>query len=109
MSINFQALHRKDGFRDFLLERNPNERFVNTYFVYLNSSIVKRTISKICGKDDIFCVSSMEPLSQVYESVKQEPQNKRHHNVYSGAISAYIKYLQGKPLRPIAKVRQNNV
>ena len=106
MAINYQALHRRDGFRDFLLERNPNKRFVNTYFVYLNSPLVRRAISRVCGKEDIFCVSNIDHLSLIYDVIKQEPQNRRNHNVYSGAVSAYMKFLQGKPLRPIAKVKQ---
>ena len=63
----------------------------------------------ICGKDDIFSVESIDSLVHIYNLTKEDPANKRHHNVYSGAISAYIKYREGKSLRPKVEIKTSEM
>lgn len=90
-------------YRAYLLGRNPSEKFIRTYFVYLGGSIVKKYLTALCGTDDIFAISDVNKLSIAYEQIKVDENNVRLHNVYSGAVGSYIKFLQGKPLRVIAK------
>ena len=41
----------------------------------------------------------MGDLLTIYDKVKADSNNVRLHNVYSGVISAYIKFLNGQELR----------
>lgn len=54
---------------------------------------------EIAGTQDIFQITDKEELFNVYDAVKLDDDNLRLHNVYSGAVSAYIKYIEGRPLR----------
>lgn len=56
--------------------------------------------------DDIFKITEMDELLDIYDAVKIDDNNIRLHNVYSGAVSAYIKYLEGRPLRIKAKKKE---
>ena len=100
--------NRRNKFRCYLLERNPNTKFVQSYFLYLNSAIVKDAVRRFCSHDDIFKTGNIRIVEAIYEEVKKNDTNKRLHNVYSGAISAYLKFLQGKSLRPPVK-RQRTI
>lgn len=92
---------KKSMFKDFLLSRNPSEKFVRTYFVYLNSSIVKAECLAVSKTADVFAVQDRDALEKIYSSVKTKDKNIANHNVYSGAISAYLKFLDGRTLRPM--------
>lgn len=66
---------------------------------YLKSSLVKNKIKSISGCDSIYDVDSLAHLNSIYQSVKLDKANIRLHNIYSGVVSAYIKYVTGNELR----------
>lgn len=94
-----QLSNKADEFRGFLLKRNPSISFAEKYINYLNSGIVKNHTNEIAKVNDIFSVNSISDLNKIYCEVKTDPNNIRLHNVYSGVISAYIKFLTGRDLR----------
>lgn len=97
--INLTAEKKKALFREFLLARNPSEKFARTYFTYLHSTVVRKACAENTSTDDIFSVKSIDDIENIYDEVKLDDKNIANHNVYSGAVSAYKKFLIGKPLR----------
>lgn len=106
-TINKPPKEKETAFSNYLLERNPSQKFVRTYGIYLRSRVVVKYVQEYAHKDDIFKVVDMEELLDIYDAVKLDDNNIRLHNVYSGAVSAYIKYLEGKPLRLKAKKKES--
>ena len=66
---------------------------------YLTSSLVRNTTKNISGYDSIYKVESLTQLNKIYQLVKADEANVRLHNIYSGVVSAYIKYITGNELR----------
>jgi len=97
--INLEPQAKNRGFKEFLLKRNPSKSFADKYVTYLKSSLVRNMTRQVIGNDDIFNVSSLKELNEIYHLVKGEDANIRLHNVYSGVVSAYIKYITGNELR----------
>lgn len=97
--INLEPLAKNRGFKEFLLRRNPSKSFADKYVTYLKSSLVRNVTKQVTGKDDIYNVSSIKELNEIYHLVKGDDANIRLHNVYSGVVSAYIKYINGNELR----------
>jgi hypothetical protein len=97
--IRLTAEKKKKLFREFLLARNPSEKFARTYFIYLHSTVVRRACAENTSTDDIFSVENIDIIENIYDKVKLDDKNIANHNVYSGAVSAYRKFLMGKPLR----------
>lgn len=97
--INLEPQAKNRGFKEFLLKRNPSKSFADKYVTYLKSSLVRNMTRQVIGNDDIFNVSSLKELNEIYHLVKVEDANIRLHNVYSGVVSAYIKYITGNELR----------
>lgn len=97
--INKTAQEKENGFVKYLLERNPSEKFIRTYTSYLKSTVVRKYVQEIAKTQDIFQITDKEELFDVYDAVKLNDDNIRLHNVYSGAVSAYIKFLEGRTLR----------
>ena len=97
--INLEPSAKNRGFKEFLLKRNPSKSFADKYVTYLKSSLVRNMTRQVIGNDDIFNVSSLKELNEIYHLVKGEDANIRLHNVYSGVVSAYIKYITGNELR----------
>lgn len=97
--LHLEPLVKCDEFRDFLLKRNPSESFAHKYTTYLNSSLVRYITMKISGYDSIYKVESLTQLNEIYQLVKADGANVRLHNIYSGVVSAYIKYITGNELR----------
>lgn len=94
---------KSNEFKEFLLRRNPSEKFADKYIAYLNSSLVRNTTRHFTGNENIFAVSNILTLQYIYITVKKDKANIRLHNIYSGVISAYIKFLSGTQLRkPVA-------
>ena len=91
-----------EGFKAFLLRRNPSEKFAIKYLTYLNSSLVQYKTKSIAGVVNIFEVNQISTIHEIYHAVKKDKTNIRLHNIYSGVISAYIKYLTGNELRESA-------
>ena len=97
--ILFDPNMKRTSFKKFLLTRNPSEKFASQYLSYLNGSLVRSKTKSITGKDSIYEVESIPNLHEIYHVVKNDVSNIRLHNIYSGAISAYIKFLVGNELR----------
>ena len=104
--IRLTAEKKKELFREFLLARNPSEKFARTYFTYLHSTIVRKACAENTTTDDIFSVESFDDIENIYDEVKLDDKNIANHNVYSGAVSAYKKFLIGKPLRPMVAKKE---
>lgn len=104
--IRLTAEKKKELFRQFLLARNPSEKFVRTYFTYLNSTVVKKACIEHTSTDDIFSLVCFDDIENIYDEVKLDDKNVANHNVYSGAVSAYKKFLVGKPLRPMVTKKE---
>ena len=97
--INLEPQAKNRGFKEFLLRRNPSKSFTNKYVTYLKSSLVRKMTRQVIGNDDIYNVSTIKQLYEIYHLVKGDDVNIRLHNVYSGVVSAYIKYITGNELR----------
>lgn len=97
--IRQDATYKENQFRKFLLLRNPSVKFADKYITYLGSSLIRNTIRDVASVNSIFEVTKMEDLLTIYDKVKADSNNVRLHNVYSGVISAYIKFLSGQELR----------
>lgn len=97
--LNLEPLVKRNGFREFLLKRNPSKSFADKYMTYLNSSLVRNKTKDISGYDNIYNVESLAQLNEIYQLVKADEANIRLHNIYSGVVSAYIKYITGNELR----------
>lgn len=97
--INIEPLAKNRGFKEFLLRRNPSKSFADKYVTYLKSSLVSNMTRQVVGNDDIYNVSTIKELNEIYHLVKDDDANVRLHNVYSGVVSAYIKYVTGNELR----------
>lgn len=97
--INLGPQAKNRGFKEFLLRRNPSKSFADKYVTYLKSSLVKKITRQVIGNDDIYSVSTIKELYEIYHLVKGDGANIRLHNIYSGVVSAYIKYITGKELR----------
>jgi len=97
--INLEPLAKSRGFKEFLLRRNPSKSFADKYVTYLNSSLVRNITRQVVGNDNIYNVSTLKELNEIYHLVKGDVANIRLHNIYSGVVSAYIKYITGNELR----------
>lgn len=97
------------AFRDYLLKRNPNAEFADRYITYLQSSLVRATIQQVCGNASVIeDVEDIDNLQKIYLVLKEHRDNKRLHNIYSGVVSAYIKFLTGKQLRAMVGSTKEN-
>lgn len=106
--INLEPFDKRKGFKDFLLRRNPSKTFAEKYMTYLTSSLVRNSTRQVSDQDDIFCVSSLKQLNEIYHLLKGDNANIRLHNIYSGVVSAYIKYMTGGELRKrVCKSEEN--
>lgn len=92
-----QAKNR--GFKEFLLRRNPSKSFADKYVTYLKSNLVRNMTRQVIGNNDIYNASTIKQLNEIYHLVKGDDANIRLHNIYSGVVSAYIKYIIGNELR----------
>lgn len=101
--IRLTAERKKELFREYLLARNPSEKFAHKYFIYLHSTVVRKACLNNTLIDDIFSIENFDDIEIIYDKVKFDDKNIANHNVYSGAVSAYKKFLLGKPLRSMIK------
>lgn len=97
--LQLEPLAKRNGFRDFLLKRNPSRHFADKYMTYLTSSVVRSKAKSISGCDIIYNVENLTQLNEIYQLVKADKANIRLHNIYSGVVSSYIKFITGKNLR----------
>lgn len=98
---------KENAFRDYLLARNPSESFARKYLTYMHSSLIRQLAQRIANVEDIYQVNNINLLQEIYDALKKEPDNVRLHNVYSGVLSAYMKFLTGKELRKRVIKKEN--
>lgn len=98
---------RINAFRDYLLKRNPSKSFADKYIKYLGGNVIKRYTTAIAGTPNVSAIDSLSKLTDIYNIVKKDSDNIRLHNVYSGVLSAYIKFLSGKELRKRVRLNKN--
>lgn len=99
--------NKESAFRDYLLARNPSESFARKYLAYMHSTLIKQLVQRIAKVGDIYQVNRINLLQDIYDVLKTEPDNVRLHNVYSGVLSAYMKFLTGKELRKRVIKKEN--
>lgn len=97
--LQLDPLEKRNGFRDFLLKRNPSESFAAKYMTYLTSRLIRSNTKNISGYDSIYKGDNLTQLNKIYQIVKSDKSNVRLHNIYSGVVSAYIKYITGNEMR----------
>ena len=97
--IGKEATYKENQFRRFLLLRNPSVKFADKYITYLGGSLIRNAVRDVASVNSIFEITKMGDLLTVYGIVKADSNNVRLHNVYSGVISAYIKFLNDQELR----------
>lgn len=69
----------------------------------MNGALVIMACQSVAKCDIIYMISSETTVQDIYQVVKASNRNITNHNVYSGAVSAYAKYLTGIPLRKKAE------
>ena len=70
--LQLDPLEKRNGFRDFLLKRNPSESFAAKYMTYLTSSLVRSNTKNISGCDSIYNVENLTQLNEIYQIVKAD-------------------------------------
>lgn len=93
------SIQRMKEFKEFLIKRNPSKKFADKYATYLTSNVIKNNAMSLYGTESILDIDDVVKLNKVYLAVKSDAANIRLHNVYSVALSAYIKFLKGENLR----------
>ena len=93
------SIQRMKEFKEFLIKRNPSKKFADKYATYLTSNVIKNNAMSLYGTESILDIDDVVKLNKVYLAVKSDAANIRLHNVYSGALSAYIKFLKCENLR----------
>lgn len=100
-------MNLKNAFLDFLKRRNPTSNFPQRYVGYMNSRIIYNAAMKYAATEDIFSISNPKIVKKIYLEVKSDANNIRLHNIYSGVVSAYLKFLEGKDLRKRVSICDN--
>lgn len=98
---------KENAFREYLLARNPSLNFATKYTAYMQSSVIKRITYSIAKLQNVYMVKDLDVLNEIYEELKVDEANVRLHNVYSGVLSAYIKFLSGKEMRKRASSKDD--
>jgi hypothetical protein len=106
--LNSDPNRKENAFREYLLARNPSLSFANKYIAYMQSSVIKRITYNTTKLQSVYMVNSLDTLYDIYEEIKLDDANIRLHNVYSGVISAYIKFLSGKEMRKRVSPKTSN-
>ncbi len=67
MNINILSTPEEKiaSFMNFLLKRNPSEKFANKYITYLNSSLIRSKTKHIASVDSILNVVNLGDLNKI--------------------------------------------
>lgn len=83
----------KEKVSSFYNQLNVSERTRRNYESAIRSSFVKGVLQDFCGSDNLFVITDLEKLWQVYSHVNLHPVNIATHRAYSAAIMKYIRFL----------------
>lgn len=70
-----------------------SERTKVNYRIALNGSFVRGVLRDKCGTEDIFSLTDLPKLWEVYSYVNLHQSNIKNHRIYSAAIMRYIRFL----------------
>ncbi len=81
-------------FRESFYKQLPvSQRTKVNYRIALNSSFVRMVLQDKCGTEDIFSLTDLPKLWEVYSYINLHDSNIKNHRIYSAAIMRYIRFL----------------
>lgn len=69
-----------------------SERTVLNYKNAINSTYLKTVLKTMFDTSNLFDLSDLVQLWQMYSFVKQDDNNVRNHRIYSSAIMKYMRF-----------------
>lgn len=78
---------------DFYNQLDVSERTLKNYTRALNSTFLKDVLKEHFGIDNIFEISDIKKLWDIYSIINIHPKNVKNHRSYSAAIMKYIKFI----------------
>ena len=88
--MDVQANNRKN---QFLSQLNLSETTLRNYKVAFNSTFLKEMLLKECDGKQLFQITELDVLWNLYSKVNLHPRNISNHRIYSAAIMKYIRFL----------------
>lgn len=101
---NNKVSQRKD---DFFEQLNLSESTTRNYRQILTGDFLRNIIMAKFKRQDIFEMTSLEELVELYSIIILHPQNLRGHRLCSSAIMRYIKFLNGGKKYSVRKDYKN--
>jgi hypothetical protein len=79
--------------KQFLSQLNLSETTLKNYKVAFNSAFLKEMLLKECDGKQLFQITELDVLWNLYSKVNLHPRNVSYHRIYSAAIMKYIRFL----------------
>lgn len=77
----------------FYSQLNLSESTLVNYRAAINSKFMREALLKNCGVLDLFEVTDLDLLWELYSKVNLAPRNISNHRAYSAAIMKYVRFL----------------
>ena len=77
----------------FFSQLPVSERTKVNYKYALNGSFIRSVLREKCETEDIFSITSLTKLWEVYSYINIQDANIMNHRIYSAAIMRYIRFL----------------
>lgn len=77
----------------FISQLDLSETTLRNYKVALNSAFLKEMLLKECDGKQLFQITNLDILWNLYSKVNLHPRNTSNHRIYSAAIMKYIRFL----------------
>lgn len=90
MIENCCATKRKES---FIASLQTTHKRWNNYVLALNSKLVTQILTESFGINNIYEVTDLNKLWEIYTVVNINPQNLATHRLFSSAVMSYIKFL----------------
>ena len=90
MNNNENAKTRRDRFMEQL---NLSPSATTHYRGAYTSNFLKEMLLLYCDSDNIFELTDLKQLWNLYTNVNLHPTNTKNHRLYSAAINKYIRFL----------------
>jgi hypothetical protein len=78
---------------DFLAQLNLSETTLRNYKVALNSALLKEMLFKVCDGKQLFEITDLDLLWELYSKINLHPRNISNHRTYSAVVMKYIRFL----------------
>lgn len=78
---------------DFFNHLEVSQRTKKNYITSINSSFVKDVLQKMCATNDLFSITDLNKLWEVYSYINLHPVNVATHRAHSTVIMKYIRFL----------------